>query len=130
MPTRPPRVCNGCGEAVTGRCTRCDERAWSRKPPSWTGGSTRRWRKFRAMWMAEHPLCAGHPAGYRCGAVGEEVDHITPLSQYPESQREGARYDERNVQTLCKPCHRRKTAEESASTKRIRRAQDTTGQLW
>lgn len=130
MPTRPPHACPGCGEAVSGRCPRCSNQSWSRKPASWSGGSTRRWRKFRSAWLAEHPLCAGYPVGYRCGAVAQEVDHIKRLTLFSPAEREQARFDERNVQSLCKPCHARKTADESAEQKRIYRAQDKTGQLW
>lgn len=131
MPTRPPRVCAGCGEAASGRCPRCQpEAAWTRKPQSWRQGSTRRWRRFRANWLAEHPLCAGWPRGYRCGRVADELDHIIGLGAFPEHQREDARFDERNVQSLCRDCHRKKTAEESAAARRIIRAQEGTGQLW
>jgi 5-methylcytosine-specific restriction endonuclease McrA len=130
VPTRPPRVCSGCGEAVTGRCPTCSPpRAWARKPSSWKGGSTRRWRNFRAGWLAEHPLCAGYP--FPCGVVAEHVDHITPLSRFPPGpERERARFDHGNVQSLCVPCHRRKTNDESREQRAIYRAQEKTGQLW
>lgn len=129
MPTRPPRVCAGCGAAVTGRCPTCSPEPWARKPSSWAGGSTRRWRRFRAAWLADHPLCVGYPADYRCGRVADAVDHIRNLGGFPPEQREAARFDRGNVQSLCRACHQRKTNDESAAT-RIYRAQDATGQLW
>lgn len=131
MPTRPPRVCSGCGATVTGRCATCSRPAWSNKPASWSGGSTRRWRSFRAAWLAEHPLCVGYPAGNRCGRVADVVDHKEPLSRFERGPaRERARLDPDNVQSLCNPCHHRKTADESREAQAIRRAQDRTGQLW
>lgn len=129
MPTRPPRACSGCGAPVTGRCTTCAPTAWARKPASWTGGSTRAWRRFRASWLADHPMCAGWPNG-TCHALAAEVDHIEQLTNFTPDLREAARFDPRNVQSLCTPCHRKKTAEESARARRIRRAQETTGHLW
>lgn len=130
MPSRPPRVCSGCGAAVTGRCATCAPPAWSRKPSSWKSGSTSRWRRFRNTWLAEHPLCAGWPPG-TCGVVAEHVDHITPLHQFaPGPARETARFDTRNVQSLCVPCHRKKTAREGVEVRRLRSAQERTWQLW
>lgn len=128
MPTRPPRVCPRCGDAVTGRCPKCtpDEtgpRAWVRKPASWKGGSTRAWRRFRQAQLAEHPLCAGWPTGSRCGRVASHVDHIRSLGTFPEGPaREAARFDWGNVQSLCEPCHHAKTTQESIDARRARKA--------
>lgn len=129
MPTRPPHVCSGCGATVTGACSSCSS-GWTRRPSSsWRGGSTRRWRRFRAAWLADNPMCVGYTGP--CGAVAEHVDHITPLSQFlAGTPREAARFDPRNVQSLCVPCHTRKTNDEAQAARRIRRAQDRTGQLW
>lgn len=75
-------------------------------------------------------MCAGWPRGKTCPHLGAEVDHIEPLSNFPDDLREAARFDRNNVQSLCTPCHRIKTGEESAAARRIYRAQDNTGQLW
>lgn len=129
MPTRPPRVCSGCGKATIGRCETCSPRAWAQKPSSWAAGSTHRWRRFRAAWLAEHPLCVGW--GAPCGLPADQVDHIIPLFRFPVGpQREAARYDHGNVQSLCRPCHARKTSAEAHEQRRLYRAQETTGQLW
>ena len=42
-----------------------------------------------------------------CGRVADEVDHHTPLS------RGGEVYDEANLRSLCRKCHREKSAEEN-----------------
>lgn len=67
---------------------------------------TRAWQDARRVWLSRHPLCVD------CQSVGivmaaNEVDHITPhrgdLKLF---------WNRRNWQSLCKPCHSRKTARE------------------
>jgi 5-methylcytosine-specific restriction protein A len=59
------------------------------------------------MWLAAHPLCAECKREGRIRA-GEVVDHIEPhrgdWSKF---------WDSNNWQSLCDPCHRRKTADET-----------------
>lgn len=47
--------------------------------------------------------------GVESAVGGFHVDHITPISEG------GHPFDESNLQTLCKHCHREKTAEENSS---------------
>ena len=61
-------------------------------------GRVRRWTIHKDNYRCR--LC-GHPGG------PFEVDHIVPL------ERGGAPYDFANTQTLCPPCHFRKTADEN-----------------
>ena len=60
---------------------------------------TSQWRKLRQVMLEYAPYCI-------CGAPATEVDHITPIRQG------GAPLDERNLQTMCKGCHSRKTRAE------------------
>ena len=53
-----------------------------------------KWRKFRNVLLAQHPLCA------RCGKLGEHVHHIEPRHAAPERM-----YDASNCMVLCKQCH-------------------------
>lgn len=62
------------------------------------GGS---WRRLRKLVLAEVPVCQA-PG---CDALATEVDHITPLAR-------GGTHARENLQSLCKPCHSRKTATE------------------
>ena len=63
------------------------------------------WRRFREWFVRRHPLCE------MCEREGRTertviVDHIRELKDG------GARYDEGNVQSLCRACHNKKTAQE------------------
>lgn len=64
------------------------------------------WRQLRLRHLAAHPLCAD------CAALGgvvaaTEVDHIVP-----HRGDRGLMIARSNLQSLCKPCHSRKTARE------------------
>ena len=70
--------------------------------------SSARWRKVRAMCLAQQPLCAD-PYG-RHGAetvTATTCDHITPLRVAPWRA-----YDLTNVQPLCSYCHHLKNIAE------------------
>ena len=68
------------------------------------------WNRFRAAWMKLHPACA------RCGRASGQMhlDHIKPLHEIAPWNRITRRelLDPENVQTLCRPCHESKTAQE------------------
>lgn len=86
-------------------------RAPQAKPPVTRESPSKRgydnnWRKIRAMQLREFPLCA-NPHGLHDGPVAAtEVDHKRRLSR-------GGTHDPANLQSLCKPCHSRKTATEA-----------------
>ncbi len=61
-----------------------------------------RWRKVRALYLQEHPLCVecmkeGRPV------PAKELDHIVPI------RLGGDEYDEKNLQGLCVRHHSRKS---------------------
>ncbi len=75
------------------------------RPSSCKMGYGRDWRLCRLMYLRANPLCATCLAkGFT--TVATEVDHIVPL------KRGGERLDVANLQSLCKPCHSRKTGRE------------------
>lgn len=104
---RPPRACAepGCGQPAWHPHNRCEpHRLAQRKandqhrPNARARGYDARWQRTRAAYLAAHPLCA------HCGKPGQHVDHIDgggPLA--PNG------HDPTNLQTLCAPCHSRKT---------------------
>jgi len=62
--------------------------------------NTRRWRRLRALHLAEEPTCR------ECGQLATDVDHITPV-------RLGGSFWGGPFQSLCKSCHARKSAHEA-----------------
>ena len=65
-----------------------------------------RWRKKRLIELRAEPLCR------QCMSEGRVVaatvrDHITPITQG------GDVWDTRNIQSLCKRCHDRKSGREA-----------------
>jgi 5-methylcytosine-specific restriction protein A len=76
-----------------------------------TVATTREWEAFREWYLQRHPECVvGVRAGPPYCEDVMEVDHITPLRIAPDRK-----YDETNLQTLCKPHHSAKTARENGS---------------
>lgn len=63
------------------------------------------WRKARKTYLASYPLCR------ECGAIGDMVDHITPI------RLGGEQLDPQNFQTLCNVCHARKRQREGEDAK-------------
>ena len=77
--------------------------------------NSRRWRGLRNLYYKRNPLCV------ECSnnnILKEEycVDHIKPVSEGGEF------YEWKNLQTLCRSCHAKKTAREV--NKRIRYNKD------
>jgi 5-methylcytosine-specific restriction protein A len=83
------------------------KRALDRQRPSAARrGYGARWRRARAAFLAQHPLCAA------CRAQGRVmpatiVDHVVP-----HRGDERLFWDETNWAPACKPCHDAKTARE------------------
>jgi 5-methylcytosine-specific restriction enzyme A len=71
-------------------------------------GYDRRWRKARAAYLASHPICVHCEREGRVTAA-TVVDHV----ERHEGQQDRLFWDVRNWQPLCKPCHDRKTREET-----------------
>jgi 5-methylcytosine-specific restriction endonuclease McrA len=65
-----------------------------------------RWQALRANWLRDNPLCAHCLLNSRV-TLADQVDHIKPLSQG------GLEFDQTNLQSLCIPCHKAKTATEA-----------------
>lgn len=120
-PTSTPRLCSRCRRPVRGRCPDCDA-AWTRKPRSWAGGSTARWRSFRTAWLADNPLCTcdgsdttGCPTcspAQPCGQLATIVDHDDDTDYTTD------RYDPAHVRSRCEPCHDRRTSQQGHEARR------------
>jgi 5-methylcytosine-specific restriction enzyme A len=105
MPPRARSLClrPGCGRLVaSGYCEQHRP-----KYGEWHGLYNAQWRRYRAAFLAEHPLCVACPL-YRL-TPATVVDHIKPHRGNVDLF-----WDAGNHQALCKQCHDRKTAKETA----------------
>jgi 5-methylcytosine-specific restriction protein A len=113
MTTAPLRYCihPGCRTLVSGQ-PRCDPHATQRHrehdarrdPANRALYNNTRWRTYSRNRLAQYPLCV------RCSGLAEVTDHIKPHRGDYE-----AFWDPANHQSLCKPCHDRKTAREDGA---------------
>lgn len=108
MPRKPLRPCSfpGCPELVeSGRCEAHQATTGWVRDRGRQRLYDRRWQRFRAAFLAEHPFCAA------CERVGittpaEHVDHVIP------HKGDSAAFWRGPFQALCARCHSRKTLEE------------------
>ena len=83
--------------------------AWSRESRHARGYGTE-WDKLRRRVLDADPLCRPcKEAGRVCLAV--QVDHITPKAK-------GGTDGDDNLQPICDPCHKAKTARDAGRTVR------------
>lgn len=68
------------------------------------------YKKVREQVVAEEPLCQ-HCLANGHITPGAQVDHIKPLA-------EGGTHARSNLQHLCEPCHKAKTAEDMKRQRR------------
>jgi 5-methylcytosine-specific restriction protein A len=74
--------------------------------------STDRWRRFRAWFLDQHPVCVMcEEQGVAVPAT--EVDHIKSRREFPELA-----FEESNCRACCKPCHSSRTAREQGFGRR------------
>ena len=73
------------------------------RPSAARRGYDGRWRKARAQFLAEHPLCASCEAEGRVSPA-TVVDHVTPHKGDPD-----VFWDRSGWAPLCAACHSRKT---------------------
>ena len=116
VPTRPLHPCHKprCPNLTSGKYCGVHEqralevqRARDRQRGSSTDrGYDARWRRARARFLSEHPLCAcPEHRGRDDAPVATVVDHIVP-----HRGDERLFWDEANWQPMAKACHDRKTA--------------------
>ena len=115
MPDAPLKVCRwpGCHELTRDRSGYCEAhkgraeerrkqqvRQWSRDRGNTSArGYDAEWRKVRADFLREHPLCADCLARgiVRAATV---VHHLCAIAERPE-----LRLESRNLLALCRDCH-------------------------
>ncbi len=108
MPKSPPKPCKhaGCGVLVLDGSGFCKPHARAvevNRGSAHERGYTGAWRKARLHWLRAHPLCAACEARSLVVAASV-VDHVTP-----HRGNKTLFWDSQNWQSMCKPCHDRKT---------------------
>lgn len=108
MPNRARRMCAqpGCAALAELGQTMCAAHAKARnaqRPTAAQRGYGSRWRRVRAMFLADHPVCCD-PFGLHPERVvaTHDVDHVVP-------RRRGGADIAENLQPLCRACHNHKT---------------------
>lgn len=108
FPQESPDKCSVCNEPVVdGRYNYCSQRCRE------IANAVQRmfvWDEVREQVLERDAYTCQSCGVSRADAKDPptfEVDHITPLAD------DGHPFDESNLQTLCRPCHREKTAEQN-----------------
>nr|DAY00160.1 MAG TPA: HNH endonuclease [Caudoviricetes sp.] len=108
MPTQPLRRCSfpNCRNRVkAGRCEEHQQKKVDDRLPSSQRGYDHRWRKYRAEYLAQNPLCVMclKEGKYTPATV---IDHIQPVTG---GQKDPLFWRVDNHQALCRDCHSYKT---------------------
>ena len=113
MPTRAPHPCHqpGCNRLIrTGAYCDVHRKAQDalrrERDPELAFYKTPEWRRFRAWYLARHPLCVRCLAQQRLVPT-EQVHHKKKRRKHPELA-----FDEENCECLCHSCHSRETMRE------------------
>lgn len=113
MPYKPLSPCRypGCGALSVNRY--CDKHAKqqtresnARRRTASERGYNSKWRKARANYLLEHPLCV------ECEKHGRYVQATVVDHIIPHKGDKALFWDSNNWQPLCKRCHDKKTAME------------------
>lgn len=110
MPRKPKRPCSAPGCPGLTRERFCEIHAQEadknyrkfQRDPRINRRYGARWRRIRAAYISQHPLCEDCQAQGKITPVAE-VHHVLPLEH-------GGSHDFSNLRSLCKPCHSRQSA--------------------
>jgi len=107
MPYSPPKPCRHAGCPNLSRERWCplhtpQEKSGNRESAH-KRGYGKKWQTLRRQFLLTHPLCVECQRAGRL-TPAEVVDHIVPHRGDPVKM-----WSEANWQSLCKPCHDRKT---------------------
>lgn len=108
MPSAPLRLCAapGCQTLVThGQCVAHRQAQEQVRGTRHQRGYTNRWAAYSKARLARYPLCVGYPHGYHGSTptLATCTDHVLSARAHPDRF-----WDERNHQSLCADCNRRK----------------------
>jgi len=113
MPIAAPKPCSACGVLVRDGSGRCDQHkhvnrfADDRRGTRQSRGYGRQWDQTRKRILARDcGLCQPCQHAGRL-TTATEVDHVVPKA-------EGGGEGDGNLQSICRPCHKAKTAAEAS----------------
>ncbi|MCG3462960.1 HNH endonuclease [Xenorhabdus bovienii] len=123
MPWQPLKRCSypNCRKRVkSGRCEQ-HQREARRQQDKQRGtrtqqGYSNRWGRYRLQYLKANPLCV-HCRQQDIYASATIVDHIIPI----QGEADVLFWSEFNHQSLCPPCHNRKTIQTDPITKAKRK---------
>ena len=111
MPHKAQHGCKhgNCRNLVASGESYCDvhkgdhKNDFARGHPEWFKlYNNKRWRRYRRMYLAEHPLCVNYEECHSQATVVDHiVDHLGDWSVF---------WDVENHQSMCAACHNSKTA--------------------
>ncbi len=108
MPSKPPTLVN--------RATQEARAARAAAAQAYNGQTyDSEWRRASKRFLRNNPLCAHCMRDGRITAA-TQTDHVIPIKQAPER-----RMDPTNWQSLCGPCHSKKTWDENQQLYRGKR---------
>ena len=104
MPTASLKPCGQPGCQALTSSGRCDaHKSNDTRKSSGQRGYTYRWDRLSQSWRKRNPLCVVCESNDKVTPVAL-VDHIVPTHVAPDRM-----FDETNLQSLCRPCHKVKT---------------------
>ena len=74
----------------------------------------------RHVWLRDRGKCNG--CGKQCTRRGWDLDHIKPLMEQKgikANKLDWSYYELNNMQTLCRPCHKKKTKQDMKKLREI-----------
>lgn len=117
MPTSAPKPCTVCAVLVhggDGQCVKHKRVPWLLKRPDVKRTTGRKLQAQRAALFAANPWCAiCLPKGMR--VLAQIRDHKVPLA-------EGGSDEDSNIQGICKPCDKVKSAAETARGRGVQKS--------
>lgn len=113
MPTRASKLCSKCSSLAfrQGMCMKHYKEYRAKQEQDRDNKwlylyHDRRWLELRAQQLADEPLCINCKIQHRL-TPATVADHVIPHKGDPKLF-----FDLDNLQSLCKPCHDRKTSRE------------------
>ena len=110
MPKKSKHPCGylGCPQLIDAGQRYCEKHKQPDRPSAAKRGYNSKWRRLSKQYLRKHPMCV------RCMQQGRYVPATVVDHIIPHRGDSALMWDESNWQTLCKPCHDKKTGNEDS----------------